>query len=208
VPTSLLSSVPSRIDLYAILKTTEKLERAYVRDFVGAAEYAAACERLIGQFRALWATVSAVPGAAPSVDAFIEAYNMSCPMAARRLRVGMVATMEHPGGGGGGKDTGGGGAGGGAREVAQAVAEFITAMDALRIQQTAVDELYPSLKSLLDALTRVRRLPPDAARRAALRAWVSRLHALPAAHRLGDNEVRQLQFDPEAGYAEFMAHID
>lgn len=44
-------------DLYAIVKTTEKLERAYVRDAISAAEYEPACEKLIGQFRTLWETL-------------------------------------------------------------------------------------------------------------------------------------------------------
>lgn len=41
-------------DLYAILKTTEKLERAYVRDAIHAKEYEPACQKLIGQFKTLW----------------------------------------------------------------------------------------------------------------------------------------------------------
>jgi hypothetical protein len=44
-------------DLYAIVKTTEKLERAYVRDAISAADYEPACEKLIGQFRTLWETL-------------------------------------------------------------------------------------------------------------------------------------------------------
>jgi hypothetical protein len=39
------------------VKTTEKLERAYVRDAISAAEYEPACEKLIGQFRTLWGTL-------------------------------------------------------------------------------------------------------------------------------------------------------
>lgn len=44
-------------DLFALLKTTEKLERAYVRDAIPPKEYEPACERLIGQYRTLWETV-------------------------------------------------------------------------------------------------------------------------------------------------------
>ena len=41
-------------DLFAILKTTEKLERAYVRDAICAKDYEPACEKLIAQFKTLW----------------------------------------------------------------------------------------------------------------------------------------------------------
>jgi hypothetical protein len=40
-------------DLFAIIKATEKLERAYVRDAIGPEEYEVACERLIQQFKVL-----------------------------------------------------------------------------------------------------------------------------------------------------------
>jgi hypothetical protein len=44
-------------DLFAILKCTEKLERAYVRDGVTAKDYEAQCEKLIAQFRMLWGSM-------------------------------------------------------------------------------------------------------------------------------------------------------
>lgn len=44
-------------DLFAILKCTEKLERAYVRDGIAAKDYEAQCEKLIAQFRMLWGSM-------------------------------------------------------------------------------------------------------------------------------------------------------
>ena len=44
-------------DLFAIVKTTEKLERAYVRDAISAKDYEPLCEKLIAQFRTLWETL-------------------------------------------------------------------------------------------------------------------------------------------------------
>lgn len=54
-------------DLYALLKTTEKLERAYVRDAIPAKEYEPACERLIGQYRTLWEAVRSEKTVGPCV---------------------------------------------------------------------------------------------------------------------------------------------
>lgn len=52
-------------DLFAILKTTEKLERAYVRDAVTAKDYELQCSKLIAQFKTLWDTLKeqVAPGA-------------------------------------------------------------------------------------------------------------------------------------------------
>lgn len=40
-------------DLYAIIKTTEKLEKAFIRDAIPTEEYEIACSKLIQQFRVL-----------------------------------------------------------------------------------------------------------------------------------------------------------
>jgi hypothetical protein len=49
------SSVPPpTADLFAILKSTEKLERAYVRDTISAKEYEPLCSKLIGQYKTLY----------------------------------------------------------------------------------------------------------------------------------------------------------
>ena len=44
-------------DLFAIFKTTEKLERAYVRDAISSKDYEPACQKLIGQYKTLWETL-------------------------------------------------------------------------------------------------------------------------------------------------------
>ena len=44
-------------DLYAIIKSTEKLERAYVRDGINAQEYESACEKLIAQYKVLYGSM-------------------------------------------------------------------------------------------------------------------------------------------------------
>ena len=219
-------------DLYAIVKTTEKLERAYVRDAIPAAEYEPACSRLIGQFRTLWETLrpdgsgsgtgeSAAAGSVPDVQQFMNAHGARCPMAVKRLIYsGLPATVEHGktgGGGGEGSRRGGVGAGfagaGGASSSASAVAvaesvqHFITSMDSLKLNMVAVDQVYPLLADLAAALGRVGGLPPDWTGREKVKKWVSKVHALPASRELDADDVRQLLFDLESAYNEFMAAI-
>lgn len=47
-------SLVASVDLFAILKSTEKLERAYVRDAISAREYEPLCSKLIGQYKTLY----------------------------------------------------------------------------------------------------------------------------------------------------------
>lgn len=183
-------------DLYAILKATEKLERAYVRDAIGAKEYEPACEKLIGQFRTLWDTVRS---SVPDVEQFMATYNMQCPMAAKRLiHSGMPATIEHNVRPRPDQTTSS------AVAVAETVQHFITAMDSLKLNMVAVDQIYPLLSDLVQAMMKVTTLPPDMAGKKAVRGWMSKLHGMPASYELKEDEVRQLLFDLESAYNETM----
>ncbi|WIA28037.1 hypothetical protein OEZ86_010623 [Tetradesmus obliquus] len=185
-------------DLFAILKCTEKLERAYVRDGVSAKDYEAACEKLIAQFRMLWGSMKET---VPSIEGFMQQYHMQCPMAYTRLvQVGLPATIEH-------RKRPGEGAGGGARAVAETVQHFITAMDSLKLNLVAVDQICPILSDLMGSISKIESLPPDFAPKGKVRAWYSRLYAQPAAYELGGDEVRQLLFDLESAYNEFISTI-
>ena len=45
--------------------------------------------------------------------------------------------------------------------VAQATQNYITAMDALKLDMTAVDEIQPQLNDLFESLNKIPDLPPD-----------------------------------------------
>ena len=49
-----VTEIERNADLFAILKSTEKLERAYVRDIISAKEYEPLCSKLIGQYKTLY----------------------------------------------------------------------------------------------------------------------------------------------------------
>mmetsp|Transcript_3666 Transcript_3666/g.10545 ORF Transcript_3666/g.10545 Transcript_3666/m.10545 type:complete len:209 (-) Transcript_3666:384-1010(-) len=186
-------------DLFAILKTTEKLERAYVRDAISAKEYEPACEKLIGQFKTLY---SSIKDTVPDVSAFMAQYNMQCPMGAQRLlQSGIPATYEH------GKPSDGGSQGNNAVSVAATVQHFITAMDSLKLNMIAVDQVYPLLSDLVQSLHKVKQLPPDFEGKQKTKEWLSKLHAMPASQDLGEEEVRQLLFDLENAYNAFISAL-
>ena len=88
-----------------------------------------------------------------------------------------------------------------AARVAECVQHFITAMDALRLDQRAVDEVQPLVADLAAALSRV--AAPCPGGRAALERWLVALNGMRAAEEIDDAQARQLAFDLDAAYAEF-----
>lgn len=183
-------------DLFAIFKTTEKLERAYVRDAISSKEYEPACQKLIGQYKTLWETLR---DTVPDVQQFLSHYNMQCPMAAKRLiHSGMPATLEH------GKPRYSQNANSGV-SIANTVQAFITTMDSLKLNMAAVDQIYPLMSDLLTNLNKVDGFPSDFSGKEKVKSWISKLHSMPASQELTDNESRQLLFDLESSYNEFMS---
>jgi ESCRT-I complex subunit VPS28 len=68
--------------------------------------------------------------------------------------------------------------------VAETVQNFITAMDAIKLEQRAVDELHPLISDLLNALNRVPGLPPDHISTTKLREWSVLRHTVPLVYSL------------------------
>eukprot|EP00879_Flechtneria_rotunda_P015133 GHRR01015815.1.p1 GENE.GHRR01015815.1~~GHRR01015815.1.p1 ORF type:complete len:149 (+),score=37.98 GHRR01015815.1:653-1099(+) len=137
----------------------------------------------------------------PSIESFMQQYHMQCPMAYTRLvQVGLPATIEH-------RKRPGEGSGGGARAVAETVQHFITAMDSLKLNLVAVDQICPILSDLMGSMSKIGSLPPDFAPKGKVKAWYSKLYSQPASYELAEDEVRQLLFDLESSYNEFISTI-
>ena len=54
----------------------------------------------------------------------------------------------------------------------------------------------------------VTQLPPNFPGKNKIKAWVGKLHNMPASHELDAADQRQLLFDLESSYNEFMAALD
>ena len=81
-------------ELYAIIKTVEHLEIAYVKDSCGKDEYTDACNALISQFKEAKRILRTFPEITDVSD-FMRQFKMECPRAEDRLmRVGQPATVQ------------------------------------------------------------------------------------------------------------------
>lgn len=81
-------------DLYAIIKTVEHLEIAYVRQACRKDEYTDACNALLSQFKEAQRILRTFPDIS-DVSMFMRKYKLECPRAEDRLvRVGQPATVQ------------------------------------------------------------------------------------------------------------------
>lgn len=180
-------------NLYSIILATEHLERAYARDAISQKEYVDQCKKLISQFR----LAERVLRGKFDTKTFMHLYQMDCPRATERLLVqGVPEAIK-----GGSTDANH------AVTVAETVQHFITTMDAVRLEQRAVDELQPLLSDLYDSLTRLPETPNDFEPNRKVQHWLRKLNSMRAVDEIEDEDARQLIHDLDAAYTEFTRYL-
>ncbi|CAD6229600.1 unnamed protein product [Miscanthus lutarioriparius] len=192
----------SYADLYAIIKATEKLERAYVRDLVSAADYEAECLKLISQFNSLSSSLAGTV----TVPRFVQAYRLDCPAALNRLlQSGVPATVELRAASASSAPAA---TAASAAAIAHCVQTFITAMDAVKLNMLANDQVRPLLQDVATSMARLGPLlPPDFEGKVKVNEWLGKLHKMGAADELTETQARQLNFDLDSAYSAFLAAL-
>lgn len=84
---------------------------------------------------------------------------------------------------------------------------FLTALDLVQLQMTAVDQVYPQLLQVAESLDRVASVPATFDGKATLAKWLTKLKTLPATYQLNEDEVRQLTYDLNMTYRDFRAAV-
>ncbi|KAK9449171.1 vacuolar protein sorting-associated [Limtongia smithiae] len=206
----------SLAEIYAIIVTLDFVEKAYVKDTLPQAEYTAICNRLLAQY----ATILRSPQVAAEfgdLDTFRQAYDIEYPSAISRLRIGIPATVENPVASQPAHQSSftqsapshtpmqsnstGGSAAASARAAADATGNFITFMDALKLNYKAKDQLHPLLGELMTSLNAVTTRDFDG--RAKIIEWLIKLNAMKATDEITDEQARQLLFDIDHAYKAF-----
>lgn len=182
-------------DLYSIIMATESLERAYARNAVTREEYTSECNKLISQFRV---AERVALGKSMSAETFMQVYQLDCPRAADRLlRIGVPEQMlsnqdSHKT----------------AITVAETAERFITTMDALKLETTAVDELQPLLSDLMNALTRLPDIPNEFEPNRIVQSWLQKLNLMRAVDEIDESDSRQLYMDLDSAYQDFKRYLE
>ncbi|CAB1350752.1 unnamed protein product [Coregonus sp. 'balchen'] len=113
-------------ELFAVVKTLQALEKAYIKDCVTPNEYTAACSRLLVQYKAAFKQVQGSD--VGSIDDFCRKYRLDCPLAMERIKEDRPITIKDD-------------KGNLNRCIADIVSLFITVMDKLRLEIRAMDEV-------------------------------------------------------------------
>eukprot|EP01101_Sappina_pedata_P001708 TRINITY_DN11788_c0_g1_i1.p1 TRINITY_DN11788_c0_g1~~TRINITY_DN11788_c0_g1_i1.p1 ORF type:complete len:221 (+),score=56.12 TRINITY_DN11788_c0_g1_i1:1-663(+) len=188
--------VESLSELYSIILATEHLERAYFRDAISAKEYTQACSKLISHFKTLQKQLSV------NVSKFVKDYQLDCKSAITRLVVvGIPASVEHGDvtrSGENPKNT--------QKIVAETVQFYITALDELKLERYAIDQLQPHIIEIVDGLDRLAVQMPAISTldpRSSLKRWLEEFSKMRASDELNEEQARQLSFDLDSSYAAF-----
>lgn len=182
-------------DLFAIVIAIEQIEKASRRDLVTQDQYNSTVRRLLEKYRS---TVSHLEnGRNPfftTIDEFLDAYCSRCPAARATIKEGPVSSPTENS----------------ARFLARQSMEcgqyFITLLDALRLQQTAVDALNPLLIDLLQGLARLKLTDRDFCVR--LVKWREKLDTMYAADVLQEADARAFAYDLERGYNALRTYLE
>ena len=124
---------------------------------------------------------------------------MECPRATERLRVGLPATVEQPSH----HQASAGNAAGTA--ISDATENFITFLDALKINMLAKDSLHPLLSDVITSVNRV--TDGDFEGRAKIIEWLIILNQMKVNEEISEAQARELSFDMEQAYYGFKATL-
>ena len=137
------------------------------------------------------------------MESFKREWDMECPRATERLRVGIPATVEqgptHK------APQQGGGDSADATFLVNATENFITLLDAIRIGLVEKDTLHPLLVEIIQAVNKV--TDRDFESKGKIVQWLIKLNQMRAAEKLDEDQARDLQFDIESAYHGFKATL-
>ncbi|KAK5855093.1 hypothetical protein PBY51_005228 [Eleginops maclovinus] len=182
------SKYDNMAELFAVVKTLQALEKAYIKDCVTPNEYTASCSRLLVQYKAAFKQVQGSD--VGSIDDFCRKYRLDCPLAMERIKEDRPITIKDD-------------KGNLNRCIADIVSLFITVMDKLRLEIRAMDEIQPDLRELMETMNRMSNMPPDSEAKDKVSLWLTTLSSMSASDELDDNQVRQMLFDLESAYNAF-----
>lgn len=200
--------------IYSILVSLDFLESFHLRDSITPDDYHARCAKLIAQYTSYTATLSNAQEFG-NLDEFCSRYKIHYPLAVSRLKAGkpapdilfapsppaavqsqpvQQAVQDRPA-----KNAAS------PAKVAETVQNFITLMDALKLSFRAKDQLHPLLSDLMSSLTPGdEEVMVELEGRGKLVKWLIRINQMKVSEEITEEEVRELFFEVEGLYGEYL----
>ncbi|KAB8238400.1 S-adenosylmethionine-dependent methyltransferase [Aspergillus alliaceus] len=198
----------SLAEIYSIIVTLDGLEKAYIKDVVTEAEYTETCTRLLKQYKSSLGD-DTVANEFVDLETFKRTWGLECPRATERLRIGLPATVEQathnaPAANMGSAAGPTGGASGSL--ILTATENFITFLDALKLNMVSKDALHPLLSEVIQSVNKV--TDGDFESRGKIIQWLITLNQMRATEELSEEQARELAFDIEQAYQGFKSTAD
>ncbi|KAK2751051.1 Vacuolar protein-sorting-associated protein 28 [Myotisia sp. PD_48] len=205
-----LSSTPAERDLYeslaelySIIVTLDGLEKAYIKDAVTESEYTETCNRLLKQYKSIL-NDDTVAMEFFDLGKFKKDWGLECPRATERLRIGLPATIEQPSHTPATQNVTGISASGSL--ILTATENFITFLDALKLNMLSKDALHPLLSEVIQSVNKV--TEQDFENRGKIIQWLITLNQMRATEELSEEQARELAFEIEQAYQGFKATLN
>ena len=128
---------------------------------------------------------------------------MEVPRATERIRIGLPATIADapPAQTATPQNTAPSGSSATGQQILLATENFITFLDALKLNMLSKDSLHPLLSEVIQSVNQV--TSSDFENRGKIISWLIRLNGMRATEELSEAEARELSFDIEGAYAGF-----
>ncbi|CCF58254.1 hypothetical protein KAFR_0E01000 [Kazachstania africana CBS 2517] len=192
-------------EIYSIIITLDQVEKSFLKDSITADQYTNVVNKLLAQYKTYLSNES-VQDEFVDPDSFKKKYNIVASNAITRLERGIPVTVEHatqPSSTNNNTTS----ANFNAKDVAEATGNFITVMDALKLNYKAKDQLHPLMADLLLSINKVD-VKKDFEYRDKLVSWIININKLGINDELNDDEIRELLFDLDMAYKNFYTLLE
>lgn len=203
-------------EIYSIIITIDQVEKLYIKDVIdNEQEYTQLVNKLLAQYNTLIANNENDPDFrqkfGSSINEFTKKYNVIASTGVIRLEKGIPMTVEHN------NNAGGNGTNANSKNVAEATGNFITIMDAIKLNYRTKDQLHPLLAELLLSINRVTPLQRNKTQgdqdtagsqsgegnKKKLVEWIVKINKMKIDQELDDKDAKELLFDLDVAYKNF-----
>ncbi|KAL9057325.1 MAG: hypothetical protein Q9162_002399 [Coniocarpon cinnabarinum] len=187
----------SLAEVYSIIVTLDALERAFLRDSIAEADYTETCSRLLKQYKSNL-TDENVARAFGDLERFKAEWQLECPRATERLKIGLPATgVDQPSN----VSTQQQRTNADSLKLLATSENFITLLDAIRLGYKSKDSLHPLLADTIQAVNKV--TDKDFQGKEKIVQWLITLNQMKPAQELDEEQTRELGFDMDSAYHAF-----
>ncbi|KAK5090191.1 Vacuolar protein-sorting-associated protein 28 [Lithohypha guttulata] len=185
--------IDSLAEVYSIIRTLDGLEKAYQKDALPENEYTEACSKMIKQYQSILSDKN-VEREFRDLDSFMREWDASLPRTevyAPQASHASAAPVVPAGPSG--------------SLILAATENFITFMDALKLNYVSKSTLHPLLSDVIQSVNKV--TDKDFEHRGKIIQWLITLNQMRTTEELSEEQAHDLAFDMEQAYNGFKSII-